>query len=123
MTRIIPASGTTRGLVRVSDALEIAAEFYDAGYHSVLDLTLNVERSAYQCWRLIEERRDTALGCRMKFWEIDGEDIVITENGTRYTMKELEVLKGISDEDWKRLDAVKGMFDGIVVPEKKENSL
>lgn len=119
MIRILPASGTTRGLVRASPELEIAAEFYDTGHHTLIDITLNVHRGAYQCWRLVEERRDTALGCRIKLWEIDGEYVTITENGTRYTSEELLLLKGISDEDWKRVDVVKGMFNGEVIPEEE----
>lgn len=119
MIRILPSSGKTRGLVKINDTLEIAAEFADLGYRSLPDITVHFSRSKYQFWRLVQERENTVFGCRVKIWEIDGEYVGISENGSRYTAKEAGLLEGISDSDLQKVDILKRLFNGEVINEEE----
>lgn len=105
MTRVIPADGKTRELIRVSDTLQIAREFTDQGWHSLVDITMNLERSEYQYWQLLDDFYSDALKCRMKVWEIDGEVTAISERLERYSVEDAHQIALICD-----------VFGGGVVP-------
>lgn len=109
MTRIIPADGKTMGLVSVSNTLQIAREFTDAGLKSIPDITMKINREEYQYWQLLDEFYSEALGCRMKTWNIDGTVTVISERLDRYTI-----------DDVRQIALVCDVFGGTVVPGKRK---
>lgn len=111
LTRLISQTGNTE-LIEITSELYISKYFYGKGYRLESDIPENIQYSKHV---LLQELKSGILDSVFRVWDADGVKSVVFADGVRYSLDEVKLMDGKTEDEIIKIHNSKKIFEGEII--------